>query len=1507
MSATSTGVGLFRGLRRLKLLRVVLALALAVGVVVPVGAASGQQAAVPGQPARLRVHTEAGSLVVSAVWEDVAGADDYHVQWRAFGADTPLNDGERVAESQAQITVDGYGVWVVRVRACNDAGCGRPESKRFTVTPPNQAPIIDTSAEHYAGFVETQNAPRGIWVSKQFDGIFTDPEGDPLVYSVTVADDRAVLVDQVLIHPSLPRVFFRAEADSNWGAILPPLESPAITAVTLTATDPGGLSASVTGYMRTLWAPDSAADLGLLLDGDHERIAATWQAVTGAAKYLVQWAAAGESYDGTRQFEVPGGQLSPSAAIEGLNNDTSYTVRITALDDQGQEITAEEQTAQPVSARDYIEANFIDPHKEQFPWLAEAWYSVPVTIDVLESGKSSYDHSSHTAHLNRADIDDRLVVTRQLAHHYLRSPQILEDSPEGRLLILSLWLHIVDLRNRLLIPIRDDGSSAIDALVEYTLGGGDADFADDQTLAIVAGASTGQIAQWYYNTYTSAGTVETTQLNKLWIALGDVGMNLFAHPESARSVFGGFCSEREAQFFQFITLNPWVGGGCVNQKVQNLTVAEAPVAGELRVSWYLPVYAGYPEFDHYAIQWKSDTEDYDETRQATIPKDGGWGDHAITGLTPGTEYTIRVAPFNEEDDSMFTNSEGHSRAREITATVPVPPLAISLSRLDGQITAAWAPYGVPVAKYVVQWRSGDQSYDESRQREVPGGQESYSVTIDGLDNNTAYTVRVAALDDQGQELSADEQTVQRWSAFDHIETAFIDPYMDEHPWLAEAWYEVPVKIRVKESGNSTYHQNSHTINLNRADVNNRLVVTRKLAYHYLTHGDVHADDPEAMLSVLSMWLHEFDRIRTARSGENVCLSAKRSLGDFTTLGDAADIPNASTASLAASVSQGEIPQWFYDTYTADGTLDSVDLEGLWDDIVYSRRDSCLYNLSEQTSGLFGGHCSLDEARAALRNNSYPNPWADGGCLNRRPLGVSAEASAVGELTVTWNPPPHAMEPAIDAYTVQWKSGDQDYDSTRQAIVTDLEDLSHIITGLTTGIDYTVRVAAVNQADTNDHTDEDGHSRAGEITATVLGPALNLSLEGIANHVFVDWSPQFLSAASYRVQWRSGDQAYDETRQKEAPGGTEAQTVIIEGLDNDTTYTVRLAAFDGDGIELLAEEMSIPVVTAHKYIEDHIIAPLLEDNPWMQEAWFDVPVGIHLLDYEPGKLCAAYLLYDPDNPKLQFCSPFRAPRWPVVHELGHHYTINPYIHADDPAAKLSVLSLWLHQTQNYNPNYPVSEAVVELLLRAGSLDYHGGKLGVGRQAAAVARAAQQQQIPQWFYDTYTTDNTLDTTDLELLWADLRDARRNGYFQWYAPKSVSVVFGGYCSFAEGTWALETAEARNAWVDGGCVNRPPQNLSAAPGGAGELVVTWQAPLWSTTPDIDGFLVQWKSGDQDYNSTRQAVVTDLDNLTHTITGLTAGTEYMIRVAAVNQADTADFADDDGRARTAESSGTAG
>ena len=342
----------------------------------PASAQDDNETKVPAKPTGLSVATEQGSLDVLADWDDVEGADDYLVRWRPN--DGKLNDGARVASSSASITVAAYGEWVVRVQACNDAGCGKPLAERFSVEPapeptptptPNttnkppvfdrnnirfhtvlenygplitagnyvvrdpendqitlslagtdaasfathqfwggselnigldlnatpdyespddangdgvyevtiqatdadgsgetteldvtvtvldvdEAPVIDDQAERYLGFTGTDNAPRGTLVSKIYDGIFSDPDGDELTYTVSVPADRSELVDTVYVLEDIPRVFIRLGAEDDWGAVTPALPKPLVTTVTLTATDPGGLSASVTGEFRTNW------------------------------------------------------------------------------------------------------------------------------------------------------------------------------------------------------------------------------------------------------------------------------------------------------------------------------------------------------------------------------------------------------------------------------------------------------------------------------------------------------------------------------------------------------------------------------------------------------------------------------------------------------------------------------------------------------------------------------------------------------------------------------------------------------------------------------------------------------------------------------------------------------------------------------------------------------------------------------------------------------------------------------------------------------------------------------------------------------------------------------------------------------------------------------------------------------------------------------------------------------------------------------------------------------
>ena len=70
-------------------------------------------------------------------------------------------------------------------------------------------------------------------------------------------------------------------------------------------------------------------------------------------------------------------------------------------------------------------------------------------------------------------------------------------------------------------------------------------------------------------------------------------------------------------------------------------------------------------------------------------------------------------------------------------------------------------------------------------------------------------------------------------------------------------------------------------------------------------------------------------------------------------------------------------------------------------------------------------------------------------------------------------------------------------------------------------------------------------------------------------------------------------------------------------------------------------------------------------------------------------------------------------------------------------------------------------------------------------------------------------------------------------------------------------------------------PSPLDVTPGD-GTLVVSWAA-----VDNATGYKVQWKSGNQGYNTDRQATVTPGSTTSHTITGLTNGTEYSVQVSA--------------------------
>ena len=94
-----------------------------------------------------------------------------------------------------------------------------------------------------------------------------------------------------------------------------------------------------------------------------------------------------------------------------------------------------------------------------------------------------------------------------------------------------------------------------------------------------------------------------------------------------------------------------------------------------------------------------------------------------------------------------------------------------------------------------------------------------------------------------------------------------------------------------------------------------------------------------------------------------------------------DVPYSVTPEAVAvvrSAFNGEMPQWFYDTFQrADGSLD---YEAIWTAVATVDNIFIRVIIASQLEHEFGGYCSEQAVHSALLGDSQLNqPWRDGGC------------------------------------------------------------------------------------------------------------------------------------------------------------------------------------------------------------------------------------------------------------------------------------------------------------------------------------------------------------------------------------------------------------------------------------------------------------------------------------------------------------------------------------------------
>ena len=111
-------------------------------------------------------------------------------------------------------------------------------------------------------------------------------------------------------------------------------------------------------------------------------------------------------------------------------------------------------------------------------------------------------------------------------------------------------------------------------------------------------------------------------------------------------------------------------------------------------------------------------------------------------------------------------------------------------------------------------------------------------------------------------------------------------------------------------------------------------------------------------------------------------------------------------------------------------------------------------------------------------------------------------------------------------------------------------------------------------------------------------------------------------------------------------------------------------------------------------------------------------------------------------------------------------------------------------------------------------------------------------------------------------------------------VRVTFTDDAGYAESL----TSNATVAVTSASTVPGVPTGLSVLPGDSGALNVSWQTPISDGGSAITGYTIQWKAAPGSWTVPADVSEATATGITHTITGLTDGTPYTVRVIATNQ-----------------------
>ena len=572
-----------------------------------------------------------------------------------------------------------------------------------------------------------------------------------------------------------------------------------------------------------------------------------------------------------------------------------------------------------------------------------------------------------------------------------------------------------------------------------------------------------------------------------------------------------------------------------------------PAVESLKVDWTAVTNA-----DGYKVQWRLSTEtdaDYDTTRQrdgerrlsATIPSPPTLLDHTLT-------YTVRVTATREHANDGPPSVGASARPKApAPAKVGTVTLTVGIRKLD----VSW-PQATNADGYLVQWKSGSEAYADTRQNTIASGT-TLTDEITGLTPGTSYTVQVIATRTNADpgEASDEQSATPKAESPAKVAGLVVTPQVRS---LDLEWNEAPTSDGEKADGYVVQWRLSTETDTDYGTGNRQHTLTG-LSYTIPTL------DPDKTYAV---------RVRGTRTHADP--------GDWSdsVTGRPMTDPPAKVTGLALTQEVRQLVVNWSQATNADGY--KVQWKSGSEDYNTGDRQheiSSGATLTDTITGLTPGtdytvrvlatRDNAPDGEASDEETEWPKIERPGAVTN-----VSATPQ-VEELAVAWDEATNA-----GGYKVQWKSGDQEYNTgDRQEEIDGGTTLTYTIPNLDHMTTYTVRVLATRQyADDGD---------ADETTARPRAPApaqvTGVTVTPLVRQLTVTWSPA-TNADGYRLQWRLStetDTDYDTTRQAVFDSSTRSHT--IPSLDDgerpgedpdrvDVIYTVRVIstrdnADDGD--------------------------------------------------------------------------------------------------------------------------------------------------------------------------------------------------------------------------------------------------------------------------------------------------------------------------------------------------------